>query len=267
MNTHPRPPVRAKRKPVVHERHSRSDGCPPSVVPRDVGSDDVVESGAHLEEAERCQETSVGGDSDAVLARTKAERRPHGDEPVVDVVGEEGGLVALHRRIVSPGCETRAGQGCTEQLAGSSIVGWVRQVIVTTQISAPPDRVWRALTDPSEVQVWDGVTPIDVPDDYPNAGQHARWSTRAGPLRLTLHDRIRVVDPVQRFASSIDVGFVHVEEDYRLKPSGPGSELVSANDVRSKIPGLDLLAARMTRSNVELSLERLTVFCEQGDAP
>ncbi len=134
---------------------------------------------------------------------------------------------------------------------------------MTIQISAPRDRVWRALTVPSEVRLWDGVTPIDVPDGYPMAGQYARWSTRAGLIRLTLHDRIRVVDPSQRFASSIDVGFVHVEEEYRLKPCGPGSELVSANDVRSTIPGLEWLAARVTRSNIEMSMERLRVFCEQ----
>jgi uncharacterized protein YndB with AHSA1/START domain len=134
---------------------------------------------------------------------------------------------------------------------------------VATQISAPLDRVWRALTVPSEVQCWDGVTPIDVPEAYPKAGQYARWSTKAGPLRLTLHDRIRAVDPPHRFASSIDVGFVHVEEEYQLKPRGPGSELISANDVRSSIPGLDWLAARLTKSNVAMSMERLKVFCEQ----
>jgi hypothetical protein len=114
------------------------------------------------------------------------------------------------------------------------------------------------------VQCWDGVTPIDVPEAYPKAGQHARWSTSAGPFRLTLHDRILVVDPPRRFASSIDVGFVHVEEEYHLKASGSGSELTSANEVRSRIPGLDRLAARMTKANVAMSMERLKVFCEKG---
>src|SRR5579864_6358254 len=143
------------------------------------------------------------------------------------------------------------------------IVRWVKRITVTTRISAPPDRVWRALTVPSEVECWDGVTPIDVPDAYPKAGQHARWSTRAGPFRLTLHDRILIVDPPRRFASTIDVGFVHVEEDYHLNACRAGSELISANDVRSSIPGLDGLAARLSKSNVAMSMERLKVFCEE----
>jgi uncharacterized protein YndB with AHSA1/START domain len=143
------------------------------------------------------------------------------------------------------------------------IVRWVRRVTVTTQISASADRVWRALTVPSEVQRWDGVIPSDVAENYPTAGQDARWSTKAGPLRLTLHDRIRVVDPPRRFASSISVGFVHVEEEYRLQSCGHGSELVSANEVRSSIPGLGWLALRLTKSNVEMSMERLKAFCEQ----
>jgi hypothetical protein len=102
----------------------------------------------------------------------------------------------------------------------------------------------------------------DVPEGYPAVGQHARWSTKAGPVRLTLHDRIRVVDLTTRFASSIDVGFVHVEEEYRLEPSGEGSELVSDNRVRSRVPGLGWLALRLAKANVEASMQRLKAFCE-----
>jgi uncharacterized protein YndB with AHSA1/START domain len=138
----------------------------------------------------------------------------------------------------------------------------VGKVVVTTEIAASPERVWRALTVPAEVERWDGVTARDVPEGYPAVGQHARWSTRSGPLRLVLHDRIRLVEPSTRFASSIDVGFVHVEEEYRLGLRGQGVELVVDNDVRSRIPGLGWLAERLTKANVETSIERLKAFCE-----
>lgn len=142
------------------------------------------------------------------------------------------------------------------------MVSVMGRVIVTVRIAAPPDRVWRALTVPSEVQVWDGVTPVDVPGDYPTPGHHARWSSKVGPVRLTLHDRVRAVDPVSRFASSIAVGFVRVEEEYRLKRCADGCDVVSDNDVRSSIPGLRWLAVRLTATNVESSMKRLQLFCE-----
>jgi uncharacterized protein YndB with AHSA1/START domain len=138
----------------------------------------------------------------------------------------------------------------------------VARVVVTVRIAAPAGRVWNALTVPSQVRVWDGVTPLDVPEGYPEPGQHACWITSVGPFRLTLHDRVRAVDPGVRLASSIDVAFVHVDEEYRLEPAAPGVELISDNEVRSSVPALGRLARRLTRANVETSMARLKAFCE-----
>jgi len=142
--------------------------------------------------------------------------------------------------------------------------------VVTVVVAAPVARVWRALTDPSEVQRWDGVRAVAIPAGYPAPGQHARWSTVAGPFRLTLHDRVRVVVPPARLASTIDVGFVHVEEEYRLSPSGSGTLLVSDNAVSARsapwgaILGLGPLAALLTARNVGASMARLRAFCESS---
>lgn len=139
------------------------------------------------------------------------------------------------------------------------------RVVVTAEIAASVERVWRALVVPGEVVAWDGVAPLDVPDDYPRQGQSALWSTRMLAVRWKLHDHIVAVDPPERFASEITVGFVALHEEYRLRalPDG-GCELVSDNLVRSRLPLLGRLAATLTRRNVRDSLARLRLHCE-GD--
>lgn len=138
------------------------------------------------------------------------------------------------------------------------------QVAVTISIARPPQRVWRALCEPAEVVRWDGVTQLWVPEGYPAAGQYARWSSAIGPWRLTLHDRVQAVEPPRRLRSTIDIGFVHVEEEYRLTPSDAGTLLVSDNAVSSRRRGLRWLAVALTRQNIRASLGRLKAFCEGG---
>jgi uncharacterized protein YndB with AHSA1/START domain len=136
---------------------------------------------------------------------------------------------------------------------------------LSTEISAPVGRVWRALTVPEEVSAWDGVVPLEVPVDYPKVGQHALWRAAFGPLRLTLHDRIRVVEETKRMAATIDLAFVHVDEEYRLRPTADGGTmLVTGDEVRSGVPGLNWLAVRLTRANVASSMARLKDFCERS---
>ncbi len=64
-------------------------------------------------------------------------------------------------------------------------------------------------------------------------------------------------------AATIDVAFVHVEEEYRLCPiSTGGTTLVTDDDVRTRVPGLGWLAVRLTRANISSSMVRLKRFCE-----
>lgn len=141
-------------------------------------------------------------------------------------------------------------------------------VHVTTEIAAPVKRVWDALTRVEEVRAWDGVVPFDVPLDYPGAGQHARWHSAFGPWRLTLHDRIVAVEVNERFHSLIDIAFVRVDEEYVLTANHDGSTTLETNDdVRSRVPGLGVLAAALTRSNVNASMARLKEYCERVAPP
>jgi len=64
-------------------------------------------------------------------------------------------------------------------------------------------------------------------------------------------------------AATIDLAFVHVDEEYRLHPTADGGTMLATDDVvRSRVPGLSWLAVRLTRANVASSMSRLKVFCE-----
>lgn len=131
-------------------------------------------------------------------------------------------------------------------------------------IDAPVEAVWRALTRPAQVAQWDGAVPVRIPDGYPAPGRHALWRTKLGPFPVELHDRVHTVVPLSRLGSRIDVGFIHVEEDYHLgpAPSGRGVELKIDDHVSSRVPGLRWLAVRIVRSDLTGSMERLRKLCE-----
>ncbi len=87
---------------------------------------------------------------------------------------------------------------------------------INLDVNAPVDRLWFALTDPCAVVAWAGVTPADVPHDYPRPRQHATWWDGA----VLLHDEIVAVDPQRRLASRLRRGSHHAVEDYRLTRTG-----------------------------------------------
>jgi uncharacterized protein YndB with AHSA1/START domain len=136
------------------------------------------------------------------------------------------------------------------------------RVVAAVVVDAPPARVWRALTEPAEVALWDGAVPLDVPAGYPRPGQDARWRTRLGPVRLTLHDRVRAVDPERRLAASLAYGPVRVEEEYRLGPAtGGGTVVVCDNDVTGAVPGLGRAAAALVGRSTRAAMAALARYC------
>jgi uncharacterized protein YndB with AHSA1/START domain len=142
----------------------------------------------------------------------------------------------------------------------------VRRVVERVRIDAPIDVVWRALCDPRAVEAWDGARPVAVPDDYPHAGQHARWRTRVGPLPVVLHDRVQTVDAPHRLAARITYGIVDLDEEYTLAAvdAGDATVLTSTNVVRARIPGCGRYAARTTQRAVRAALDRLAVYLLPG---
>ena len=145
----------------------------------------------------------------------------------------------------------------------------------TVKIEADPERVWRALTTPSEVVCWDTgiVEPLDAPADYPAPGQHVRWRYRLGPLSFTLHDRLTEVEPCSRFRSSIRLGPFDFDETYTLSRVGSsGTELEARLSVSSRASVLGALLERvvgqpLARSTVRTSLAAIRRHCEQRADP
>ena len=116
---------------------------------------------------------------------------------------------------------------------------------LSVEIGAPPARVWRALSDPAEVVLWDaGVTEaIDAPASYPQPGQHVRWRYRGGPLRI-LHDRPQAVVPERTLRSMLRLGPYRFDETYRLESTKSGCRLTAAVGVSLPVPLLGLLLER-----------------------
>lgn len=89
---------------------------------------------------------------------------------------------------------------------------------MSTLITAERDRVWRALTTPSEVIRWDDqvVELLDPLPDYPQLGQQVRWRCRVGSVPIVVHQTIQEVQPGERLQSSISRGVFCFDEIYTL---------------------------------------------------
>ena len=83
----------------------------------------------------------------------------------------------------------------------------------------------------------------------------------AGPVPLTLHDRVVAVEPQARLAARITYGFVDLDEEYTLVADDGATSVTSENVVRSRPPGLGWLAASMTARAVRAALDRLAQHC------
>lgn len=89
---------------------------------------------------------------------------------------------------------------------------------MSTLITAERDRVWRALTTPSEVIRWDDqvVELLDPVPDFPQLGQQVRWRCRIGSVPIVVHQTIQEVQPGERLQSSISRGVFCFDETYTL---------------------------------------------------
>ncbi|HEX9813459.1 MAG TPA: SRPBCC family protein [Myxococcota bacterium] len=89
---------------------------------------------------------------------------------------------------------------------------------MSTLITAERDRVWRALTTPSELIRWDEqiIELLDPVPDYPQLGQQVRWRCRIGSIPIVVHQTIQEVQPGERLQSAISRGVLCFDETYTL---------------------------------------------------
>jgi hypothetical protein len=141
----------------------------------------------------------------------------------------------------------------------------------TIEISRDADRVWRALSTPSEVVCWDTgiLEPLDAPADYPRPGQHVRWRYRLGPIPMLLHDRPSEVVPPTTFRSSIHLGPFDFDETYTLVAKGSSTTELTAE--LSLTTGVALVGGwiervigrPLARATVRTSLAAIKRHCEE----
>ena len=89
---------------------------------------------------------------------------------------------------------------------------------MSTLITAERDRVWRALTTPSELIRWDDqiMALLDPVPGYPSVGQRVRWRYHIGSVQIVAHQTIREIRPRERLQSAISRGVFCFDETYTL---------------------------------------------------
>lgn len=145
-------------------------------------------------------------------------------------------------------------------------------IAMSAVINAEPEQVWRALTDPDALMEWDErvIGSIDVPDDYPVTGQHARWRYRVGSVPLVLHDRPQEIVQFERLRSAVTVGPMHFQQTYTLclescEPHRTrlGMKLVQSNSVHVMGGVVDRFEVRrMAVDRIDTTLRSIQKWCE-----
>jgi uncharacterized protein YndB with AHSA1/START domain len=145
-------------------------------------------------------------------------------------------------------------------------------IAMATVIGADHLRVWRALTDPTELMTWDEriLAPVDPPDRYPFKGQHVRWRYRLGSVQLVMHDRPLEVSAPERLRSVIRLGSMSYEQTFTLKSEDGaphrtrlGMRVVASNSIPVVGDVVDRFAVRrMAAEHIDETLRSIQSFCE-----
>ena len=121
---------------------------------------------------------------------------------------------------------------------------------MSTLITAERDRIWRALTTPSELIRWDDqlVALLDPAPDYPRLGQQVRWRYRVGSVPVVLHQTIQEVQPGERLQSAISRGVFCFDEIYTLADEASSMPDRTRLSLRSRRVELDAGRGRVDGS-------------------
>ena len=139
-------------------------------------------------------------------------------------------------------------------------------------IEADRQRVWRALTEPSEVMAWDDRVLASVGDtsDYPFAGQHVRWRYQLGGVPVVLHERPTKIALHERLESSLKVGSLRFDQTYTLSTESIdpprtrlGMKLVTTSSVPVMGDVVDRFGVRrLAAERIDHNLRAVQEWCQ-----
>jgi len=139
-------------------------------------------------------------------------------------------------------------------------------------VGSQPERVWRAITDPTEQLAWDErvLAIIDEPRPRPVAGRRQRWRYRHGSVQLVMHERLLTVLPLERFCSEISLGTLRYRRVYTLAEERAdiprtrlGLRVIAHNSVPVVGEVVDRFAVRrISAEQVDLTLRSVQKWCE-----
>jgi len=143
---------------------------------------------------------------------------------------------------------------------------------MSTLIAAERNRVWRALTTPSELIGWDDqlVSLLDPAPDYPQPGQQVRWRYRIGSVPVVIHQTIQEIQPGERLQSAISRGVFCFDETYTLADEATlpdqtrlGLKVVSSNSTPIVGGSMDRFEIRrMSAELIDSRLRAVQKWCE-----
>jgi hypothetical protein len=145
---------------------------------------------------------------------------------------------------------------------------------ISTAIPATRERVWRALTTPSELIRWNNqiVSLIEPAPGYPQVGQRSRWRYRMGGVEITAVQIIRQLDPGKRLQSEMHLGLFRFDETYALQTDPVDrrtrvSLRVTASNSIPVVGGtIDRFEVRRLTANlIDSRLRSIQKWCENCD--
>jgi hypothetical protein len=144
-------------------------------------------------------------------------------------------------------------------------------VVMSRVIDADPERVWQALTNPTEIAAWDArmLAPVDPSDDYPFSGG-VRWRYRLGGVQVVMHDRPLEVVRGSRLKRKIRLGALRYDQTLSLSevPGRPDQtnlaiKIVSPNWIPLVGDSVDRFSAReLATRHIDETLRQIQTFFE-----
>ena len=145
---------------------------------------------------------------------------------------------------------------------------------MSTAIGASRERVWRALTIPSELIRWNDqiVSMVDPGPGYPRVGQRSRWRYTMGSVEITVTQTISRIDLGKRLQSEFCLGLFRFDETYSLQtdPIEPKRTRVSlrvtaSNSIAVVGGTIDRFEVRRLTTNlIDSRLRSVQKWCENN---